>query len=83
MPSALAELDSLAETDWEKDRVEAAIRAIEGPLGMKLRKFVTVLYVATEGRAQGIPLFESLALLGRERSLERLRRARAKAQHSL
>jgi len=83
LDAALAELDTLEEAEWAKDRIEAAIRAIEAPLAMKLRKFVTVLYVAAEGHAQGIPLFESMALLGRERSLERLRRARAKAQHSL
>jgi glutamyl-tRNA synthetase len=54
---------------------------MEEPLGLKLRKFVSVLYVAVEGRAQGIPLFDSMALLGRERSLQRLRTARARAEH--
>jgi glutamyl-tRNA synthetase len=35
-----------------------------------------VLYVAIMGRPQGIPLFESVELLGRERTLSRLRAAR-------
>jgi hypothetical protein len=34
------------------------------------------------GRPQGIPLFDSLAILGRERSLQRLRTARATLEHA-
>ena len=68
----------LAET--ENDAVETAIRGLEGPLEMRLRKFVAVLYVAEMGRPQGIPLFDSLVLLGRERSLQRLRTARARLE---
>jgi len=37
-----------------------------------------VLYVAVMGRPTGIPLFDSLAILGRERALARLRAARAR-----
>ena len=36
------------------------------------------LYAAIEGRAQGLPLFDSIWLLGRERTLARLRSARAR-----
>jgi glutamyl-tRNA synthetase len=35
-----------------------------------------LLYVALEGRAAGLPLFDSMHLLGRDASLERLRAAR-------
>lgn len=83
LDTALAQLDGVAEGEWDKDGIEAAIRAMEAPLGMKLRKFIPVLYVAEEGRAQGLPLFDSMALLGRDRSLERLRVARARAQRSV
>ncbi len=75
--TALLNLDGVGANGWDATAIEAAIRAIEEPLGMKLRKFVPVLYVAIEGRPQGIPLFDSIALLGRERSLQRLRTARA------
>jgi glutamyl-tRNA synthetase len=33
-------------------------------------------YVAIEGRAQGLPVFDAIWMLGRERSLARLRAAR-------
>jgi glutamyl-tRNA synthetase len=73
---ALLSLDALTAADWTRENVEAAIRGLEEPLGMKLRKFASVLYVAIMGRPQGIPLFESVELLGRERTLSRLRAAR-------
>lgn len=81
LDAALVALDGVSEAAWTKEGIEAAVRSMEEPLGLKLRKFVAVLYVAIMGRAQGIPLFDSMALLGRERSLHRLRGARAQAGH--
>jgi glutamyl-tRNA synthetase len=75
---ALTTLDAVQDADWDVAAVEAAIRSMETPLEMKLRKFVSVLYVAEMGRPQGIPLFDSMVLLGRERSLQRLRTARVR-----
>ncbi len=50
---------------------------IEEQLGVKLRKAAPALYAAVEGRHQGLPLFDSICLLGRGRTLGRLRAARA------
>jgi glutamyl-tRNA synthetase len=79
LDAALVALDAVPAESWDAPAIDLAIRSLEGMLEQKLRKFVPVLYVATEGRAQGLPLFDSLALLGRERSLHRLRAARARA----
>ena len=79
--TALASLDAIGEAAWERDAIEAAIRGMEAVLALKPRKFISVLYVAEMGRAQGIPLFDSLGLLGRARSLARLRAARAMLEH--
>ncbi|MEO8538842.1 MAG: glutamate--tRNA ligase [bacterium] len=76
LDTALTHLDAISEDQWDVEHVEAAIRGLEEPLSMKLRKFVSVLYVAEMGRAQGIPLFDSMVLLGRERALQRIRTAR-------
>ena len=43
---------------------------------MKPRKAMPALYAAVEGRHAGLPLFDSIDLLGRERTLGRLRAAR-------
>jgi glutamyl-tRNA synthetase len=79
---ALGALDRVSERDWSAEAIQTAIRGMEEPLGLKLRKFVPVLYVAEMGRPQGIPLFDSMELLGRSRSLARLRTARAKLEHA-
>ena len=46
--------------------------------GLKLGKAQAPVRVAVTGRSVGPPLFESLAVLGRERTLERLHAARAR-----
>jgi glutamyl-tRNA synthetase len=51
--------------------------AIEA-VGAKPGKVMHVLYTAIEGRSQGLPLFDSISLLGRESALRRLRAARAR-----
>jgi glutamyl-tRNA synthetase len=78
LDEALMRLNGIEQGDWEAGTVEAALRGLEEPLGLKLRKFVPVLYVAVMGRPTGIPLFDSVAILGRERSLARVRAARAR-----
>ncbi len=55
--------------------VEAGLRGIAGELGWKVRDVAQPVRVAVSGRTEGPPLFESLELLGRERTLERIERA--------
>lgn len=80
LDAALRALAAVPEEGWTREAVEAAVRGLEAAVGAKLRKFVAILYVAVMGRPQGIPLFDSMALLGRERTLLRLRQARAKLE---
>ena len=58
---------------WDTPSIEAALRAslIEG-LGLKPRNAFGPVRVAITGRRVSPPLFESMELLGRERSLARL-----------
>ena len=58
---------------WETAAIEAALRAalVEG-LGLKPKHAFGPVRVAATGRRVSPPLFESLELLGRERSLRRL-----------
>lgn len=63
---------------WTTAAIEEALKAalIEG-LGLKPRKAFAPVRVAATGRTVSPPLYESLELLGRERSLSRLRTARS------
>jgi glutamyl-tRNA synthetase len=75
LDAAVAALDGLAE--WAVADIEAALKAalLDG-LGLKPRKAFGPIRVAVTGSSVSPPLFESLELLGRERSLQRLRAAR-------
>ncbi|MBD5635798.1 MAG: glutamate--tRNA ligase [Candidatus Eremiobacteraeota bacterium] len=67
----LAALDLLPA--WELGPIEAAVRRVVEISGTKLRDAVRPLYVAVTGSPQSVPLFDSMALLGRDLVRERLR----------
>ncbi len=72
LDAALTGLDAL--TDWSTGAIESSLREslVEG-LGLKPRKAFGPVRVAVSGRTVSPPLYESMELLGRERSLQRLR----------
>jgi glutamyl-tRNA synthetase len=72
--AALAALEKLA--GWDAATIEHALRTalVEG-LGIKPRNAFGPVRVAVTGSTVSPPLFESLELLGRQRSLARLRSA--------
>ena len=78
LDAALAALEGVTPEAWAPEPVEAALRSLQDTLDLKLRKFVSVLYVAIMGAPRGIPLFDSVALLGRDESITRLQGAREK-----
>jgi glutamyl-tRNA synthetase len=63
---------------WTAESLLASLRATGEDLGLSLRKAQAPVRAALTGRSVGPPLFESLEVLGRERSLARLRAARAR-----
>ena len=61
---------------WETAAIEQALKdALVDGLGLKPRKAFAPVRVAITGRTVSPPLYESMELLGREVSLDRLRRA--------
>jgi glutamyl-tRNA synthetase len=72
LEAAVTSLDGLPE--WSTAGIEDALKAslIDG-LGLKPRKAFAPVRVAVSGRTVSPPLYESMELLGRERSLRRLR----------
>jgi len=63
--------------DWTPDAID--LRPVLDALGIKARKAMPALYAAIEGRAAGLPLFDSIQLLGREHAIARMRSARERA----
>ncbi len=67
---ARAALEALA--PWDKESIEGALRAVLEARGLSARKGLQPIRVAVTGSTVSPPLFESLAVLGKERALERL-----------
>ncbi|MDP8960390.1 MAG: glutamate--tRNA ligase [Actinomycetota bacterium] len=63
---------------WTSDDLMNALRSVSEDLGLSLRKGQAPVRVAVTGRSVGPPLFESLEVLGRDRTLARLRAARSR-----
>jgi glutamyl-tRNA synthetase len=69
-------LAAYAGCDWHAPVLHQVTEGIAASHGIKLSKAQAPIRVAVTGRTVGPPLFESLEVLGRERTLERLRAAR-------
>lgn len=68
-----AAIESLSALDaWTTPEIEAALRAMLERLGLSARKGLQPIRVAISGSTVSPPLFESLEVLGREQSLERM-----------
>jgi glutamyl-tRNA synthetase len=65
---------------WTAEAIEAALRELAEEQGLKPRKAFQPIRLAITGRLVSPPLFESMELLGRERSLARLEGASAAAR---
>jgi glutamyl-tRNA synthetase len=71
--------EKLAATpEWQAEPLKAAVLAAGEEHGLKLGKAQAPVRVAITGRTVGLPLFESLEVLGRERTLARIDAALAK-----
>jgi glutamyl-tRNA synthetase len=64
------------ESVFSAEALEGAYRELAGALGLKLVDLAQLTRLAVTGRTASPPLFEVLALLGREETLARLRAAR-------
>ena len=74
----LAELGARLEktADWTATALEVDLKALAAEKGVKPAEFIHPCRVAVSGRAIGPSLYPMLEVLGRERVLARLARAR-------
>ncbi|MDX6428844.1 MAG: glutamyl-tRNA synthetase [Streptosporangiaceae bacterium] len=63
---------------WETEELKSRLEQAGAAYGLKLGKTQAPVRVAVTGRTVGLPLFESLEVLGREKSLGRIAAARAR-----
>jgi glutamyl-tRNA synthetase len=70
------------EPEFTAAAIERVVRALTEELGLKLVDLAQLARLAATGRTASPPIFDVLALLGRDESLTRLRRARDVAEHA-
>ncbi|HMD47360.1 MAG TPA: glutamate--tRNA ligase [Acidimicrobiales bacterium] len=73
-----AALDAYATCEWEPDALHEVTNELAERAGRKLAKAQAPIRVAVMGRTRGLPLFDSLAVLGREETRRRLAAARSR-----
>jgi glutamyl-tRNA synthetase len=74
LDAGLSTLEGL--TEWETETIESSLRELPARMGLGAAKVFQPLRVAVTGTSVSPPLFESMAALGRERTLQRIRSAR-------
>ncbi len=67
--------DVLAQTAFEHDALDQALRAAAQELGLKAGQMFQPIRVAVCGRKNAPPLFETLQVLGRDKTLARIEQA--------
>jgi glutamyl-tRNA synthetase len=73
LPAVIEAYEALPE--WRAEPLKDTLIAVGEAAGLKLGKAQAPVRVAVTGRTVGLPLFESLEVLGREKTLARLRAA--------
>jgi glutamyl-tRNA synthetase len=63
---------------WQADELKVRLEQVGAAYGLKLGKAQAPVRVAVTGRTVGLPLFESLQVLGRDPTLARIAAARAR-----
>jgi glutamyl-tRNA synthetase len=61
--------------EWSRDSIEQAVRDLSDELERKLRTVVPPLFMAINGSTKTLPLFDSMALLGRSIVRQRIAQA--------
>ena len=67
--------ERLESCPFEASSLEGVLRPLAAELGLKTGEFFGLLRVATTGHTAAPPLFETMAVLGRERCLKRIEAA--------
>ena len=75
LEAALAAFSAL--DTWDSATLKTTLEEVGADRGLKLGKAQAPVRLAVTGRSVGLPLFESLEVLGRDRTLDRLRASTA------
>jgi glutamyl-tRNA synthetase len=66
---------------WSEEKIREALLAWADATGRKRKDAMRPIYAAISGSLFSLPLFDSIEVLGRDRSVARLRNAAGRARH--
>lgn len=69
----LAVVDVLSQVNWVEAEIESALRDLQKQLGWSTKVYFMTLRLATTGSKVSPPLFASIEVIGRDRSIARIR----------
>ena len=61
--------------DWDRDQIFQLFSLAAESLKLDLKKFMVPIFMAISGRSVSLPIFDSMAILGRDLSIDRMRSA--------
>ena len=61
------------QSDWSKDELYTALKALSDTMHLKFRDFLFPLFVSISGKNVSLPLFDSMSFLGAELTRSRVR----------
>lgn len=70
-------VEKLQGLDWNHEGIESAVRAMQEEHGWHKGQYFMMLRIAVTGKSATPPLFETIEVLGKEKTLKRLQAARA------
>jgi glutamyl-tRNA synthetase len=70
--------EAYRDAPWNAEELKTRLERVGTGFGLKLGKTQAPVRVAVTGRTVGLPLFESLEVLGRDATLARIAAARAR-----
>lgn len=80
VPVLAALIEALSAAEWKPEALHGAVHGVAEKLGLKLGDVAQPIRVAIAGMAVSPPIDQTLSLLGRERSLSRLKAAQQRAE---
>jgi glutamyl-tRNA synthetase len=73
LDTSIEELEKINDESFSSSEVETTLRSVSETLGIKFRKTAEVVRLAVWAAKVSPPMFESIAILGKKRSIDRLK----------
>ena len=73
----LSSIEALKKTDWTLQSIEAVLRSLQEKNDWNKGQYFMLLRIVVTGKTATPPLFETIEVLGKEKTFQRLEKARS------